>query len=101
MTLHLTDATHERARKLFQGEKLEFVVTKLERECGQNLPFCENATSESSERVRFAVLKLSEGCLEKFERALAVAKEDWRDVLVASGFGQDPTAHQRWYPNTH
>lgn len=27
--------------------------------------------------------------------------DDWRDLLVAAGFADDTTAHERWSPTTH
>ena len=43
------------------------------------------------ERVQAAIVKLSEGDLVRFDRALEVARRDWRDVLVAAGF-----EHEDW-----
>ena len=36
--------------------------------------------------------------LERLREAIHVAQEDWRDVLVAAGFGTDTRAHERWEP---
>jgi hypothetical protein len=41
-------------------------------------------------------LKLSEGNLDKLNRAVALAKTDWRDLLMAAGFGEDIKAHLAW-----
>jgi len=46
--------------------------------------------------VRFAVLMLSEGDLDKLRSLIDHAKIDWRDVLVWAGFGYSLTAHERW-----
>lgn len=72
------------------------VAARLERDCGDTLPLISAMGEEGIERVRCAVLKLSEGSPEKLERALRVAREDWRDSLVAAGFGHDPLAHRDW-----
>lgn len=48
------------------------------------------------ERIRCAVLKLSEGSIEKMREAIRVANEDWRDVLVVAGFGHRVLAHLEW-----
>ena len=53
-------------------------------------------SDEGIERVRASVLKLSEGSMDKLRYAVKVAKEDWRDVFVAAGFGHDPLAHRVW-----
>jgi hypothetical protein len=50
----------------------------------------------AGERIRLAVLKLSNGNLEELRRAITEARQDWRDVLVWAGFGDSGTAHRRW-----
>ena len=50
------------------------------------------------DRFRFAVLKLSGGDLDKFDSAIQLAKTDWRDLLMAAGFGENLTAHESWLP---
>jgi hypothetical protein len=47
------------------------------------------------ERVRFAVLKLSGGDLEKLRKAIKLAQTDWRDLLMAAGFGHDVNVYKR------
>ena len=64
--------------------------------CGRGVPFCDDGTPESMERIRFAVLKLSEGDLRKLEPAIALANKDWRDLFMNADFGHDVNAHQRW-----
>jgi hypothetical protein len=71
-------------------------VAALEADCGANLPFMEKGNPESLERIRFAVLKLSEGSVSKLEQAITLAKQDWRDALVAAEFGDDLQAHAAW-----
>jgi hypothetical protein len=41
--------------------------------------------SNNGERVHLAVLRLAAGDLAQFHRHLAIARDDWRDVLVAAG----------------
>lgn len=67
----------------------------LEDECGTNLPFCDGSTPESLERLRFAAIKLSEGDLLRLADAIALAKLDWRDLLMAAEFG-DVDRHLAW-----
>jgi hypothetical protein len=57
-----------------------------------------SASEAASERLQFAALKLSEGNLDKLDRAVALAKIDWRDLLMAAGFGEDIKAHLAWLP---
>jgi hypothetical protein len=70
----------------------------LVEECGNNLPFLKDYDEFKLERFRFAALKLSDGDLEKLRSAVALAKVDWRDLLVAAGFANDIEAHNRWLP---
>ena len=99
MSLPLSNGTLERIEILFsEPEKTEVIQTLIE-ECGTNLPFCDKLTVEGSERFRFAVLKLSNGDILEFRRAIKIVKEDWRDTLVAAGFGHSVTIHQEWWPN--
>lgn len=51
------------------------------------------------DRIRFAAIKLSDGDLEKLDRAIALAKADWRDLLMAADFGHDVEQHNKWYVN--
>ena len=95
----LTNNTIERIDLLFQGaEDRQFVTKILIEQCGANLPFYEDATPEFCERIRYAVLKLSNGSLAEFQRAVKIANEDWRDSLVAAGFGSSVTIHESWWP---
>jgi hypothetical protein len=97
--LPLTEATWQHIRTLFPEAEQPDVANLLQDRCGSNLPFCHDTTPEKSERIRFAVLKLSEGKLEKLQEMVALACKDWRDVLMASGFGHDIAAHQSWIPD--
>jgi hypothetical protein len=69
-------------------------------ECGNNLPFQETSDPITLERFRFAALRLSGGDLDALRKAIDIAKQDWRDLLMAAGFGHDPAAHRTWDPTT-
>jgi acyl carrier protein len=96
----LTDATVRRLNILFSPEVRKEAIRLLEDECGNNLPFLGESTAEELERYRFAALKISNGRLEDLQKAVELAKTDWRDLLMSAGFGEDPTAHSRWLPDT-
>jgi len=96
--LPITESTRERLEALFAPEDRAEAERLLAEECSGNLPFCEDATPESAERIRYAVLKLSRGSLDELRRAIAEAQMDWRDVLMAAGFGCEVEAHLRWHP---
>jgi hypothetical protein len=42
------------------------------------------------------VLKLGKGFTAELARAIALARVDWRDVLVAAQFANDLHAHELW-----
>lgn len=81
---------------LFPPASTSVVVRLLEERCSNNLPLIEKQGERGIERIRAAVLKLSEGDLAKLEQALKLANSDWRDVLVAAGFGNDLENHLHW-----
>lgn len=94
----LSPETEERLRAVFAPGLWAEAARLLVEECGDNLPFCERATPESAERIRYAVLKLSRGDLAECRRVVREAQIDWRDVLMAAGFGEDVSAHLNWRP---
>jgi hypothetical protein len=73
------------------------VCDVLTRECGDELPLTGSPSSpRTHERIRFAVLKLSNGDLTKLRGLVHHGNVDWRDVLVWAGFGNSRTAHEEW-----
>lgn len=82
--------------RLFARDDCASAQRLLSEECGANLPFCERQDAIALERIRFAVLMLSDGDLEKLRTMVDHAKIDWRDVLVWAGFGYSLTEHDRW-----
>jgi|SRR6267143_1588890 len=94
----LSPDTLARIEVLFGPEQQDEARSLLENECADNLPFCERSDMFSLERLRFAVLKLSGGNLDRLRREIEQTKSDWRDTLMAAGFGHDPEAHKLWLP---
>ena len=94
--VQLSANTLQLVQHIFPAEDHAAVIAALEVRCGSALPLWVSTTPEGLERIRFAVLKLSCGSLPEFERAMAVANTDWRDVLVAAGFGSSLLAHISW-----
>lgn len=70
----------------------------LAEQCGNNLPFLEKLNAQELERYQFAALKLSRGKLPRLLDAIQLAKTDWRDLLMAAGFGENVRAHLDWNP---
>jgi hypothetical protein len=81
---------------LFGHRHREEAARLLVEECGNNLPSSEKLDAYGLERCRFAALKLSGGRLDHLRDAVQLAKIDWRDLLMAAGFGEDVRAHERW-----
>lgn len=73
------------------------VSKRLESECGTEALGCIGCSPEEMERIRFAVLKLGAKTDSEFDSAIHLAKIDWRDLLMAAGFGEDLDAHNKWW----
>ena len=93
----LSPATWYLVQKLFAPAEQAEAGDLLVQECGTNLPFCQSLDEFGLERVRFAALKVSGGDLGKLYEAVDLAQQDWRDLLMAAGFGHSLTAHREWY----
>lgn len=98
MPVPLSPETERRLAALFEGAARVEAADLLVAHCGDNLPFNQATDARSLERIRFAVLKLSNGSLAALREAIEVAQIDSRDVLMAAGFGRDVQAHQAWFP---
>ena len=94
----LSPETARRLDALFDAAARSKVAELLMTECGANLPLWIDTDPRGLERIRFAVLKLSNGDMNALERAIQIAQNDWRDVLVAAGFGNSVRAHESWFP---
>jgi hypothetical protein len=79
----------------FRQVRYKLFETILLEQCGTNIPSWEVA---GLERLRFAVLKRSDGDLAELQRAVDLAKLDYRDALMGAGLG-DPYAYTRWLPS--
>ncbi len=100
MSSNLSDGCETRIAFLFPNPtEREYVRVALRETCGRNLPGCERSTTENLDRVRFAVLKLSAGTIEKLDRAIELAQTDFRDLLVAADFATSVDAHLEWDPS--
>ena len=97
----LSNETRRRLDALFREPQRQEATRLLIDECGNNLPVLERLDEDQLERVRFAALKLSNGDLAALRRAVDLAKTDWRDLLMAAGFGLDVHAHESWFPGGH
>lgn len=94
----LSSETRRRVDALFDGPAREAAAELLITQCAANLPLWVNPDERGLERIRFAVLKLGNGDLTELRRAVQMAQVDWRDVLVAAGFGDSVRVHESWFP---
>jgi hypothetical protein len=95
----LTPEVERRVALLFSPDEQEKARIILVDECGYNIPGARERSPEvTTDRVRFAVLKLSRGKLNKLQSAVEAAKIDYRDVLLWAGFAFSPHAHTSWLP---
>ena len=94
----ISSETQRRVDILFRQEDRAEAARLLAEQCSNNLPFLENLDEKGLERFQFAALKLSGGDLPELRTAIELAKTDWRDLLMAAGFGEDTRAHLFWMP---
>lgn len=66
----------------------------LVNDCGSKLPLATDGAL--IERIRLAVLRLADGRPAVVLDHIRAVQVDWRDVLVAAGFGSDLRAHLAW-----
>jgi hypothetical protein len=94
----LSPGTKARLARLFApGDQAEAEVLLSER-CGRHLPGTTAWPESDIERIQFAALKVSGGSISALVEAVRLANSDWRNLLVAAGFANDPEAHKSWSP---
>jgi len=96
----LTPAVSQKIDALFPPDSRDIARQLIAERCGADFPLSGHLEPEpaSFDRIRFAVLKLSGGVLERLEREIDGAHYDWLDTLMAAGFGQDIHADLKWNP---
>ena len=95
MGAELSSAVADRLARLFAGADLVEATRLLEEDCAESVP---GVGMGGLDRVRIAVIKLSGGTLPGLVDAIVLAQTDFRDALVAAGFGHDVEAHSSWWP---
>ena len=89
----------DRVAYLFPSkEDREEVRRILEEDCS---PSCDWFPREKVDRIRYAVLRLSRGRLDRLEDAMTLARTDYRDLLMAAGFGRELESYRTWQPRDH
>ena len=94
----LSDGVLARIDRLFAPHERAAAAALLSERCSADIPGVWNSNATEIERIQIAALKLSGGDTSELMRAVEIAHHDWRDVLVAAGFGRDVHAHESWWP---
>jgi len=94
----LTELTRAHIRALFRPSDVETAERVLASRCGRGLPGLGGRATGNLERSQSAAVRVSAGRLQDLNEAIALAELDWRDLLVAADFAEDPSAHTRWQP---
>ena len=85
--------------KIFPNPISADVARLLMDECGKSTLYRKMDWSDLTERVQCAVLKLSEGDVDKLNVAIELYKENWKQLLHKADFGLDENAHRIWANN--
>lgn len=99
MASRLSPGTLRRIAVLCPESQHAEAAQLLAEERGENLPFADTLAPADLERIRFAVLKISGGSLDRLWEAIELAQIDWRDALAGAGFANNITAHLCWLAN--
>jgi hypothetical protein len=90
----LSPLVEERLRLLFPPSERDNARGLLVEQCATNIP---NWKSANLNRLRCAVLKISDGDLDRLRQAIETAKIDFRDVLTAADFA-GAESYKYWTP---
>jgi hypothetical protein len=94
----LTRLVEDRIYAVFDESVRDSAKHLILEQCGMGLPLMHTAIPKDYDRIRLAVIKLSDGTIEGLEQRIQEAHTDWRDVLLGAGFGFDEIAHLNWKP---
>lgn len=97
MPIHLSSRCERVATHLFDASRCTHIRNRLISEASDNIPFHENSDSAEMDRIRFAIMKLVSMPNADEDVVFALAKQDWRDLFVAAGFGYSADEHNQWY----
>ena len=76
-------------------QRVDILFPEVNRERAKEL--LAQLTCKETERLQFAALKYSDGRLDYLDNAVKLGNLDFRDLLMAVGFGE-VDAHLRWQP---
>lgn len=93
----LSNRTRRLIARLFSKAEGTVISDCLYRSVSANIPFCSDSSPEDMERIRFAILKMTKQSPLNLAVGISLAQSDWRDLLMAAGFGDDEDQHMTWY----
>jgi hypothetical protein len=97
----LTQAVRDKIEVVFEADLRAEASDLIQKHCGFSLPLMQTTNPDDYDRIRFAVIRLSEGSLETLRELIGEAHKDWRNVLNGAGFAWDVEAHLHWNPKSN
>ncbi len=94
--IELSTTTRQLVSHLFPSPVGDQVTQLLEHECAENLPLTSSPDAVGLERIRFAVIRASDGDIDRLLKLISLAQQDWRDVLVVAEFANSVDEHRLW-----
>jgi hypothetical protein len=94
--MELSVPARQRVTELF-AEEYVAEAEQLLRHCTDNPLLIADVTRQGSDRILFAMIRLSGGRLDRLGDAISLFRRDWRDLLCAAGF-EEVDAHLAWRP---
>jgi hypothetical protein len=91
----LTPRLAARLTALFSSEERSFAEQWLVSEIDEDIPGGISSSMVLLERIRAAAMKCSGGSLTQLASVTSLARQDWRDLLMAADFG-NTRAHEEW-----
>lgn len=96
--MELTKDTELVADALFAPDQAAEIKRRLREELSDENEsvFSVYDSPESRERIWLSVIRKCNGTINPWDIWFDLAKTDWRDLLMAAGFGFDASEHLRW-----
>lgn len=80
MPIPLSRRTNQIASILFSEATRNRILEKLLQEASENIPFCEEYTSEQMDRIRFSIMKLVAQNPASEDYVFKLARVDWSSL---------------------
>jgi len=93
----ISDRTIDLVNRFVEENRRGKVLNQLQDYCNYLKENDSVQDEYDCDRLCFAILKLSKGSEDKFKRAMELARQDYRDLLVSAKFANSTTVHNNWY----